>query len=120
MIRQPTDIPIYFPTHQLTPSHIRIPFFKNFFFPLINLPPHPVYYQKIQMFYFLCSHFSVFCVRRGGALRDMVCGSDGSDSNSRGKSLRFSLNLIRGRRVRLGGDTVDVFENATGGNCISM
>ena len=42
--------------------------------------------------------------RRGEALRDMMCGS--------GRSLRFSLNLIRGRRVRLGGDTVDVFENA--------
>ena len=62
MIRQPTDISIYFPTNQLTPSHIRIPFFENFFFPLINLPPHPVYYQKIQKFYFLSSHFSVFCV----------------------------------------------------------
>ena len=62
MIRQPIDISIYFPTHQLTPSHIHIPFFKNFFLPLINLPPHTVYYQKSQKFYFLSSHFSVFCV----------------------------------------------------------
>ena len=63
MIRQPTDISIYFPTHQLTPSHTRIPFFKKiFFFSLINLPPHTVYYQKIQKFYFFSSHFSVFCV----------------------------------------------------------
>ena len=64
MIRQPTDISIYFPTHQLTPSHIRIPFFKNFFFPLINLPPHTVYYQKIQKFYFsvLTSQCFVFCL----------------------------------------------------------
>ena len=37
-------------------------------------------------------------------------GSGGSDNNSRGRSLRFSLNLIRGRRVRLGGDTVDDFD----------
>ena len=61
MIRQLTDISIYFPIHQLTPSHTRIPFFKIFFFSLINLPPHTVYYQKIQKFYFFSSHFSVLC-----------------------------------------------------------
>ena len=35
--------------------------------------------------------------RHGGAIRDMMCGSGGSDSNSKGRSLRYSLNLIRGR-----------------------
>ena len=39
-----------------------------------------------------------------------MCGFSGSDSNSRGRSLRFSLNLIRGRGVRLSGDTVDDFD----------
>ena len=48
--------------------------------------------------------------RHGGAIRDMMSGSGGSDSNSKGRSLRYSLNLIRGRWVRLGGDTVDDFD----------
>ena len=39
-----------------------------------------------------------------------MCGPGGSNSNSKGRSLRFSLNLIQGKRVRLGGDTVDDFD----------
>ena len=39
-----------------------------------------------------------------------MCGPGGSNSNSKGRSLRFSLNLIQGRCVRLSGDTVDDFD----------
>ena len=39
-----------------------------------------------------------------------MCGSGRSDNKNRGRSLRFLPNLIRGRRVRFGGDTVDDFD----------
>ena len=34
---------------------------------------------------------------RGRVLKDMMCGFGGSESNNKGRSLRFSLNLIQGR-----------------------